>query len=176
MDQRDFNRAASMLSELEPKVLRIFPPGHYWLGSLASVQALLASGTGDFKTAQLLADRSVDIVEAASKAGRAGSDFLPIALLRRATVELASSRPDRAAGDAQQALTQLRSASPSGEFSSVIGQAYLTLGRAVQAQGKGGEANAAFRSAAEHFQNTLGADHPDTRSALQLINVNTLQR
>lgn len=49
IDQRDFKRAESMLTELEPIVLRILPPGHYWLGSLASVQGLLASGKGDSK-------------------------------------------------------------------------------------------------------------------------------
>jgi tetratricopeptide (TPR) repeat protein len=163
IDQRDFKRAESMLTELEPIVLRILPPGHYWFGSLASVQALLASGKGDFKKAQLLADRSVDIAEAASKAGRAGSDFLPIAHLRRATVELESGHPDQAAGDAQRALELLQSASSSGESSCVIGRAYLALGRAMQAQFESAEASAAFRSAAEHLQNTLGADYPDSR-------------
>lgn len=176
IDQHDFKRAASMMAELEPIALRVLPPGHYWLGSLASTQALLASGKGDFKTAQLLADRSVDIVESASKAGKAGSDFLPIALVRRATVELASGRPDRASADAERALTLLKSASSSDEYSSVIGGAYLILGRAMQAQGKRDEANAAFRSAAEHLQNTLGADHPETRSALQLASLNTLSK
>jgi serine/threonine-protein kinase len=176
IDQHDFKRAASMLAELQPIALRIFPPGHYWLGSLASVQALLASGTRDFKTAQVLADRSVDIVEAATRAGKAGTDFLPVALLRRATVELASGRPDGASIDAQRALNLLESASPSGEYSCVIGSAYLTLGRAMQAQGKQSEARIAFRSAADHFQNTLGADHLETRSALQLASVDTLPK
>ena len=176
IDQHDFKSAASMLAELEPIALRIFPAGHYWLGSLASVQALLASGTGDFKKAQLLADRSVQIVEAASKAGKAGSDFLPVALLRRATVELASGRPDQAFGDAQRALSLLQSANPSGESSCVIGSAYLTLGRALQAQGKQDEAKAAFRSAADHFRNTLGTDHRETRSALQLMSVDTIPK
>ena len=168
IDQHDFKRAASMLAELQPMVLRIFPAGHYWLGSLSSVQALLASGTGDSKTARLLADRAVAIVEAASKSGKAGSDFLPIALLRRATVELAASRPDEASTDAQRALTLLNSASSPGESSCLIGSAYMTLGRALEAQGKQGEAGAAFRSAAHHFRDTLGADHLETRSAMVL--------
>ena len=162
IDQRDFNRAATMLTELEPMLRRIFPPDHYWFGSLASVQALLASGTGDFRKAQLLADHSVNIVEAASKSGKAGSDFLPIALLRRAAVESASGRPDQAEGDVRRALTQLQSQNPSGEFSSVIGRAYLALGRALQAQGKPNDARAAFRSAGagSNRQPTLGPDSP----------------
>ena len=168
IDQHDFKRAASALAELEPIALRTFPPDHYWLGSLASVQALLASGTGEHTTAQILADRSVRIVEAASKAGRAGSDFLPIALLRRATVELASGHPERASADAQRALALLQLASSSNESSYVIATAYMTLGRAMQAQGHKGEAREAFRSAADHFQNTLGGDHNETRTALRL--------
>ena len=168
IDQHDFTRAASMLAELQPIALRTFPPDHYWLGSLASVQALLASGTGDYTTAQVLADRSVRIVESASKAGKAGSDFLPVALLRRATVELAAGRPGQASADAQRSLALLKSESPSGGFSYIIATAYLTLGRAMQAQGKGSEAKDAFRSAADHFQNTLGVDHLETRTALRL--------
>jgi serine/threonine-protein kinase len=168
IDQHDFKRAASALAELQPIVLRTFPPDHYWLGALASVQALLASGTGDHTAAQTLADRSVRIVEAASKAGKAGSDFLPIALLRRATVELASGHPDQASADAERALALLQSAISSRDYSYVIATAYMTLGRAMQAQGRKGEARRAFRSAAEHFENTLGADHNETRTALRL--------
>jgi serine/threonine-protein kinase len=168
IDKHDFKRASSMLAELQPIALRTFPPDHYWLGSLASVQALLASGTGDYSAAQILADRSVHIVEAASNAGKAGRDFLPIAYLRRASVELASGHPDQASADAQRALALLQSATPSGESSYVIATAYLTLGRTMQAQGKLSEARNAFRSAAGHFQNTLGADHVETRTALRL--------
>jgi tetratricopeptide (TPR) repeat protein len=168
IDQHDFKRAASMLTELEPKMLKIFPQGHFWLGALASAQALLASGKSDFQTALPLADRAVTIVEAASKAGRAGSDFLPVALLRRSQVRLAAGRPGPAGDDAQRALTLLQGASPPGAFSSNIGRAYFALGRALEAQGKHNDASAAFRSAAEHLQNTLGADNSDVSSARQL--------
>lgn len=168
IDQRDFKRAGAVLTELQPIALRIFPPDHYWLGSLASVQALLASGTGDHTSAQILADRSVRIVEAAAKAGKAGSDFLPLALLRRATVELASDHPERASADAQRALAILQSASFSNDSSYVIATAYMTLGRAQQAQGHKGDAREAFRLAADHFQNTIGGDHNETRTALRL--------
>jgi tetratricopeptide (TPR) repeat protein len=168
IDLHDYKRAADMLAELQPMVLRIFPPGHYWLGAFASVQALLASGTGDSKTAQLLANRSVEIVDAASKAGKAGSDFLPIALLRRGQVELAAGQPEKAANDAHRALSLLKSASRPDDFSCGVGNTYLTLGRALEAQGKANEARAAFHSAADHFQNTLGANDAQTRNALQL--------
>ena len=131
IEQRDFNHAASMLAEMEPILRRSLPSGNYWLGALASAQALLAAGRGDFQVALPLADRAVAIVEAASKAGRAGSDFLPVALMRRSTVELAAGQPERAGEDAQRALTQLQAAVPPGTFSSMIGRTYLNLGRAL---------------------------------------------
>src|SRR5262249_15616535 len=152
-------------AELEPRALKIFPEGHYWLGAMASAQALLASGEGDFSAAQRLADRGVTIVEAASKAGKAGSDFLPIALMRRSAVELAASQPEPAAYDAQRALSLLQTATTAGTFSSNTGRAYLCLAHALDSQGKHDEAKAAFRSAAEHLENTLGADNPDAAGA-----------
>ena len=108
------------------------------------------------------------ILEAASKAGRSGGDFLPIVLVRRSTVELEAGRPGQAGDDALRALKQLQAASPDGMLSSNIGRAYLNLGRALQAQGKPNEARAAFRSAAENLQATLGPDSPDTRSARRM--------
>jgi len=97
---------------------------------------------------------------------------LPIALMRRSSVELAAGKGGQAGEDAQRALTQLQAAAPPGEFSSIIGRTYLNLGRSLESQGKRDEAEAAFRSAAEHLQNALGPNHPDTRSALQLAQLN----
>ena len=174
LDQRDFNHAATMLGEMEPMLRRSLPSDNYWFGALASAQALLAAGRGDFQAALPLADRAVAIVETASKAGRSGGDFLPVALMRRSMVELAAGRPVQAGEDARRGLTQLQAASPPGAFSSMIGRTYLNLGRALESQGKRDDAEAAFRSAAEHLQNTLGPNHPDTRSALQLAQLNEL--
>ncbi len=173
IEQHDFDRGATMLADLEPILRRTFPSDNYWFGALASAQALLAAGRGNFQTAVRLADQAVAIVEAAGKAGRSGSDFLPIALFRRSTVELDAGLPAQAADDAQRALELLKTAGPPGAFSSMIGRAYLNLGRALKSQGKQDEANAAFRSAAEHLQNTLGRDHPDTRRAQQLAESET---
>ena len=57
---------------------------------------------------------------------------------------------------------------PADAFSSITGRASLNLGRALQAQGKSDEARAAFRSAVENLQSTLGPEHPDTRGAMQM--------
>ena len=165
-----------MLAEAEPRLRRSLPPDNYWFGSLASAQALLASGRRSFQTALPLADQAVAIVEAATKAGKVGSDFLPIVLVRRSTVELAAGRPDQAATDAARALRQLEAAKPAGAFSSHVGRAYLNLGRALQAQGKSEDARAAFRSAAQNLERALGPDHPDARTASQLAESGSVQR
>jgi eukaryotic-like serine/threonine-protein kinase len=174
LEQRHFKHAATMLGEMEPILRRSLPSDSYWFGALASAQALLAADQGNFQAALRLADQAVAIVEAASKAGRAGSDFLPVVLMRRSTVELAAGQPERAGEDAERALTQLQAAVPHGAFSSMIGRTYLNLGRALQSEGKRDQAEAAFRSAAEQLQNSLGPDHPDTRGALQLAQLNKL--
>ena len=167
IDQRDFNRAATMLAEAEPRLRRSLPPDNYWFGSFASAQALLASGRRSFQTALPLADQAVAIVEASTKAGKVGSDFLPIVLVRRSTVELEAGQPDQAANDAARALRQLEAANAAGAISSHVGRAYLNLGRALQAQGKSQDARAAFRSAAQNLERALGPDHPDARTASQ---------
>ena len=94
--------------------------------------------------------------------------MLPIVLIRRSAVELEVERPDQAAADAARALSLLQASTQPGASSCNLGRAYLTLGRALQAQGKHDEARAAARSAVEQFQSTLGPDHPDTRNARQL--------
>jgi hypothetical protein len=50
----------------------------------------------------------------------------------------------------------------------IRGRAYLTLARALRAQGRRDEARAALASALKHLEITLGPDHPDTQTARQL--------
>jgi len=167
-DQHDFTRAAAMLDEVEPRLRRNLPAGHYAFGSLDSERALIALARGDVRTAMELADQAVTIVEAAVKAGGQGVGLLHILLIRRSTIELAGRHPDQAAADAARAVSLLQAAAQPGTFSSTLGRAYLALGLALQAQGNRAEARTAFRSAAEHLQSALGPDHPDTRSARRL--------
>jgi len=135
------------------------------LDQLATAHALLAAGEGDTEKALKFADQGVAIVENAIKKKGEGSDTLPLLLLRRATVELAASRPAPAEADAARALALLQANAQPGTFSSYIGGAYLKLGTALQAEGKVDEARSAYRSATEHLQPTVGPDHPDLRSA-----------
>jgi tetratricopeptide (TPR) repeat protein len=169
LDRGDFTRAAAMLSDLEPALRQQFAPDHMAFGQLASAQALLAYGRGDLKQALLLADQGVAILEHSIQSKGQGSDMLPTVLLRKATVELAAKKPVQAEADATRALAQLQAGVQPGAFSSYIGTAYLKLAIALQAEGKNDEARAAFRSAAEQLDRTLGPDHPDTRIALDML-------
>lgn len=167
-EKRDFGRAAAMLAEAEPRLRRNLPPGHYAFASVASERSLISLADGDLPDALRLANEAVAIDEAAIKAGGQGAGVLPTFLLHRSTVELEARRPDDAAADGDRALSLLQAAAQPGTLSSNLGRAYLTLGRALQAQGKREEARVAFQSAAEHLQNALGPDHPDARTARQL--------
>jgi eukaryotic-like serine/threonine-protein kinase len=167
-DQHSPNRAAAMLSEVEPRLRKDLPPGHYAFAALASEHSRLEAERGNFQAALRYADEAVTIMEAVAKSGKGGGQFLGGVLDRRATVELAAGRPNEAAADAARALRMLREAAQPGEPSKIVGRAYLILARALAAQGKEDEARAAARSAADHLPATIGPDHPDTRAARQL--------
>ena len=167
-DRGDLSRATAMLDEAEPGLRRRLPAGHIAFASLASNRALIAQGRGDLQTALRFSNEAVAISEAAMKAGRLGGDYLPMFLVRRSDVELQLNHTALAEADSARALKLLQPSGQVGAFSSTRGRAYLTLGHVLQAEGKGSEANAAFHSAAEQLQPTLGTDHPDTIRARQL--------
>jgi serine/threonine-protein kinase len=167
-DMNDLPRATAMLDEVEPRLRQSLPAGHIAFASLASNRALIAQSRGDLSSALQQANEAVAISESAMNAGRLGGDYLPIFLTRRSEVQLQFGHYGQAEADATRALNLLQPSTRSKVFSSKLGRGYLALGRALQAQNKRSEARAAFLSAAEHLQNSLGADHPDTRSARQL--------
>jgi len=175
-DQHNPDRAAAMLAEVEPRLRRDLPPGHYAFASLASEHARLQMERGNFVSALRYANDAVAIMEAAAKSGKGGGQFVPGVLEVRARVELAAGRPDEAAADAARALRMFQEAAQPVEHSRILGLAYLILARALAAQGKGDEARAAARSAAEHLQASIGPDHPDTLSAQQLAGLETQAR
>jgi hypothetical protein len=70
--------------------------------------------------------------------------------------------------DARRAINMLQTSLGADALSAHIGRAYFQLGRALDAQGKKDEAPAAFRTAAEDLEKTLGQDHAEARGARQL--------
>jgi tetratricopeptide (TPR) repeat protein len=166
----DLKRSAKMLSEVEPRLRRL-PAGHIAWGVLASHQSLDAEARGDTAAALELANKAVAIAESSSKVK--GSYYLQNFLVGRSDIERELGRADQAAADAVRAITLVRQDAQLGTFSSHLGQAYLTLGRALQAQGKQDEARASFRSAAQNFESTQGAGSPDAYRARQLASMDS---
>jgi hypothetical protein len=157
-----------MLTELEPRLRRHLPPGHNAFASLLANQALVASARGDFQAAMALANEAVTIGEAATKSGAQGAIVWSVALLRRARVELAGQRPADADADAMRAARVLKPTIESGCCSAYLGNAYLTLARARQAQGALGGARSAAQLAVDQFMTSVGADNPATNTAREL--------
>ncbi len=157
-ERGDLRRAAAALEELEPRLQRTLPAGHVAFASLRMEQAMLAQTRGNLPAAVAAADQAVAIAESSKQS----SEYLPRLLLRRSGLELEMGRLENASSDAARALRMAQQLAEPGEFSSVSGRAYLAMGRALRAQGKAAEARAAFASAVEHLEPTLGPDHPET--------------
>ena len=168
LDQHNATRAAVALAEVEPRLRKDLPPGHYAFASVISIHSLIELERGNIPLALRLADHAIDRLQAITKAGKAGIGFLPVLYQRRAVVELQAGRPEAAATDMAKVLELLQTTTSPGTLSYRTGRAYLLLARALKAQGKEGEARAAARSAVEHLESAAGADHPDTVAARQL--------
>jgi tetratricopeptide (TPR) repeat protein len=169
--QHDVPRAEAALAEVEPRLRKALPPGHYVFALLISDRSLLEMERGNTASALTLADQAIDTLQTTVKAGKGGPNVLPLVYQRRALVELQASRPEAASADMTKALNLFQTNTAPGVFSYRTGRAYLFLARALKAQGKEEEARAAARTAAEHLQSAAGPDHPDTRSARQLASL-----
>ena len=142
----------------------MWSPGHSGFAVLASEWAQLAEARGDLSAAISGEDRAIALAQAATQQ----PEILARLLLKRSELRLGTHRPDLAAADAQAALRMMQKSAATGTYSSNVGLAHLALGRALQAQGKLGEAVAAFQSGVGNLEPSLGAEHPATRSARQL--------
>jgi len=166
--QRDFDRATSMLNELEPLLRKSLPPGHYAFASIASERSMIAQGRGDLKLALKLATEAISLDETAVKNGGQGAFKLWALYLQRSEIEISSGLSERAVSDAAKALEMTKNMANPGTFNVSVGQCSLVLGTALEAEGKHDQARASALSAAEHFKHALGPDHPQTLAALQL--------
>ena len=87
-DNREFARAAALLTQTEPRLRKKFPPNHYAFAALASDRSRMALSTGDTASALRLADLALDLDEASIKNIGECAAFVPILLIRRSRVEL----------------------------------------------------------------------------------------
>jgi tetratricopeptide (TPR) repeat protein len=158
-------RATQMLDQVEPRLQKALPPGHYAFATLASERSLIAQADGDLPRALQLSQRAVEILQRAAQNGKAGAQFLPMFLTRRASIASDMGDLSAAEQDARQALALLAQDAPPGEVSSFVGEGYLVLARTLNAAGRGTEARSDAQLAAEHLRKALGPNHPDTRAA-----------
>ena len=158
-------RATQMLDQVEPRLQKALPPGHYAFGTLASERSLIAQADGDLPRALQLSQQAVEIVQRAAQNGKAGAQFLPMFLTRRASIASDMGDLSAAEQDARRALALLAQGAPPGEVSSFVGEGYLVLARTLNAAGRGTEARSDAQLAAEHLRKALGPNHPDTRAA-----------
>jgi eukaryotic-like serine/threonine-protein kinase len=166
--QHDLARAESMLNEVEPRMLKALPPGHYGFASISAERGLIAMEKHDLPAALQLMDRSIATIQASLKSGHGGGRLLPVYYAYRSAIDLALGHAPEADADAGLALAVLDAAANPGDPSSTRGHAYLAQARAMVAEGKTEQARAAAARALADLQGSLGPDHPDTQSAHQL--------
>jgi serine/threonine-protein kinase len=163
--QADFEGARRCLAELEGRLERDHPPGHFYFAVLESERGLLAEARGELRDARAAQDRALALAEA----GEGDPTFVALVLARRAALALASGQQEAARADAARALELERETAEPDARSSWTGRASLILGRALEAGGRLAEAHAAFTEALAHLEPALGADHPETQNARRLV-------
>jgi tetratricopeptide (TPR) repeat protein len=165
--EHDYARASAMLDEVELRLRKALPPGHYAFGSLALERAHIAQGQGDTGRALDYIDQAIDIDEQAANRAKAGGQFLPDLLTERAVIEIAAGQLSSAEHDVREAVALLEGQAKPGDFSSSNGRAYFALARVLSAVGRTVEARAAAERAVEQLQKALGQQHPGTLAAEQ---------
>jgi tetratricopeptide (TPR) repeat protein len=166
--EHDFARSLAKLDEVEPRLRSALPPGHYAFAALASERSQTLELEGDTARALDLANLAIRTCDAAIRQGKTCEQYLPKLLGHRATIETTLRQFGPAVSDASRALQLLLQQTRLGEFSQATGHAYLTLARCLAAQGRDVEGRAMAQHAADQLEKSVGAGHPDTRSAREL--------
>ena len=170
--QHDLVRAESMIAEVEPRLHKQLPPGHYAFAAITTERGMMAVDKHDLPAALRLIDKSLATVQTAVKSGGSGAFTLPGLYIDRSEIDLALGHADQAEADANQALAALQSRGNSSNASCRLGNAYLAQARAFAAENKEVQAHAAATQALAQLEGSLGADHPDTTSARRLAKSN----
>jgi serine/threonine-protein kinase len=157
--------AESMLDQVEPRLHKLLPPGHYAFGALASSRGAIAFARHDLPTALRLTDQGISTIETAVKAGHEGAFVLPDMYTARSKIELALGHADQAAADAAHAASSFEPGARPEDASCKLGHAELAQARALAALGKSVEARAMASLALDQLQGSLGPSHPDTEAA-----------
>ncbi|MBX3606685.1 MAG: protein kinase [Piscinibacter sp.] len=155
--QRSLAEAAPLLQKL--------PPAHSARIRHTLVQARLELQGGRFAAAQA---HCAGVIELLSAKG-AESPALASAHRLRAEAAWHAGARAPALADAEQALALAQRLQGSNPHSDLTGQAWLTLGRVLSDGGDAARAREALGHARDELQATVGAAHPDTRTAEELL-------
>ena len=168
LTQHNLPRAEAMLAQVEPRLRKALPPGHYAFAAIFSDRGLIAMENHDLPSALRFTDEAIATIQAAVKAGGEGAFNLPELYIHRSSIDLALGHTGEAEADAAHALAALQPEMRPGDISSKLGHVYLAQARALAAENKPAQARAAAALALAQLQSSIGADHPDTQSAQKL--------
>jgi tetratricopeptide (TPR) repeat protein len=159
-----YARAASMLAPAEQYLHKMYPPNFFFFGVLRMESALLAEHAGDDAKAQRLAEEAVALFNDNSPPAY----YFPVVLVKRAEFQLRHGNLDQAGSDARHALTIYDGTFGKDILSACIGDALMTEGRILAAQGDAAGSKARFAKAALHYVDSLGPGNVKTRMAQQM--------
>jgi len=166
--QGDVARSAAMLEEVEPRLRQALPSEHPAFAGLLIEQALTAEAGGDLDAALGLIDRA-SAIAAAARLNGGSAGYAPRALIRRSEIKNAAGQYADAAADARHAIEQLDSDLPRDMLSMWRGDAYLALGRALQAQHQMSQSKSALLEASRQLAGALGPQHPRVELVQRLL-------
>jgi serine/threonine protein kinase/tetratricopeptide (TPR) repeat protein len=162
-------QAEAALAELEPILAREVSENHPGHAAIRLERSYVAEARGNLEEARTQIDAALAMMDASVAAGGAGTEFIPTLLVRRADLAIERGRPGDAVADARRAVEAITAAIGPDGFSRGLGSAYLTLARALDAQGDRDAAHSAARVATTQLEKALGGDHPKTRAARKLL-------
>ena len=145
--------------------MQTLPPAHSARVRGALVQARIDLARGDLVSAE---QRFSAVIERI-RAQKAATPPLVTALRGRAEVVLRQGDPARALVDAQTAVDTARGLQGSNAHSDLTGLSWLTLARVLRASGAAERWPQALTTAHAELEQTLGAEHPETRAASALL-------
>jgi serine/threonine-protein kinase len=161
----DVERGAAMLAEVESHFKAMFPPAHPAFLAVAMDRIRVPEGRGDLSEALVLADRVIARIEGDAQ------QRLTLAIMLRRRAEIQLKRRDFAAArrDAGRAAALGVTLVPAGRPAGGIGLSQLLLGEACLGEGRTDEARTALRTALDQLEPTIGANHPRTVRARDLL-------
>ena len=168
IDMHRPQQAASMLAEVEPRLLKSLPATHYAFASLADRRSRILLEENNLDGAIEQSNRALALIEATVKAGNEGAFIRPTLFMDRSEIDRAANRFNEAAHDADRAIELLGATVEPGSYSRKLGLALLARARALAAQHKSNDARRDALYAADQLEKSSGADLPEARAAREL--------